>query len=316
MLEVPPLTAALRLNICSGKMNSVKLKASKVAAARDLTVAVTSPHTEKFVYAVLRLLRPVARLILGHMTGTLLLDLMRRVLVEEAWSKLNKDKEGKVTLSEVALLTGMDSRMLKQLMNTPLRCTEAEISREAMVMNRWQSDPEFVDPQTGKAKLLLIFGRGATLQGLVSSVAGRNVTVQTVLDRLISNGNVEIFDGHWVRLISDHLYVFKKGTEKLMEEGTDALQRLAYTVEHNLSCDGASAEKHFHRLLGTLRLTPTQAEKMRERLQRLLREQSAVADEMIDQPVEELVAQAEPFKVGVGYFYWEEECHPTQKSGP
>lgn len=280
---------------------------------KALTEVVTTPHTEKFVYAILRLLRPIARLVLGRMTGTLLLDLMRRVLVEEACRKLEDDNDGRVTLSEVALLTGIDSRMVKQLMTTPPSCTEADISREAMVLFRWCNDSDFADPQSGQPADLLMFGPGATFQGLVSRVAGRNVTVQTLLERLEKNGNVEVINEHWVRLVSHYYNVIEDDEEPMLESGSFAIANLGKTISHNLDHRGEMAQKWIQQQRWSTSLPIERVAELRQQLDNLLRQQVGEATQVIETHESTKVTELNEVMVGVGYFYW--ECSDQSADG-
>lgn len=163
----------------------------------------TCPVTERWVNSMISMLRPMIRLVLGRMTGTLFVDLVRRVLVEEAYQHLIEKREGKVTLSELALVTGMDSRVIKQMMNSSCYYTAANLCGEARVLNTWKNDNAYRDKDDGSVKDLLLFGPGQTFQALVTREAGRNVTVQTVLEPLLEKKNVALLGDHKIRLLSD-----------------------------------------------------------------------------------------------------------------
>ncbi|GAB4193216.1 MAG: hypothetical protein Tsb002_23490 [Wenzhouxiangellaceae bacterium] len=279
---------------------------------KALTTTVTTPFTEKFIASILRMLRPVARLALGRMTGTLLLDLMRRVLVEEAWRQLQRDKPGKVTLSEVALLTGMDSRMVKQLIKTPLSCTEEDISREAMVLARWKNDPEFIN-DNGEPARLLIFGPGATFQGLVTRVAGRNVTVQTVLDRLLRNNNVKVHREHWLDMQSHYYNVIEDDEERMLESGSTALQNLGDTLAHNLAHRDDPGARWIQQRRWSTTLPADRVESLRRQMDQLLRRQIDEATRTIEAHENAGLHDLNQPMVGVGYYYWEgHECGDTR----
>ena len=124
-------------------------------------------------------------------------------MVDEAYNILKAKHSGKVTLSELALMTGMDSRVIKQMMKNSPHYTAADLCGEARVLRAWMNDESYRDEVNGRVKDLLLFGPGQTFQALVTKEAGRNVTVQTVLEPLLEKKNVTLLDQHRVRLISD-----------------------------------------------------------------------------------------------------------------
>ena len=71
----------------------------------------------------------------------------------------------------------------------------ASANPENTLIDIWNSDTTFQDPNTQKAAILPIEGKGRTFQTLVLRAIGRNITVKTVLDRLLKGGTVQIVDG-------------------------------------------------------------------------------------------------------------------------
>lgn len=289
---------------------------------KALTQVVTTPYTDKFVRSVIGLLRPLVRLVLGRMTGTVLLDLLRRVLVQEAFNQLSEKNQGKVTLSEIALLTGIDSRMVKQLMRNPPSCTEADLSGEAKVLYFWKNDVNYHDSKTGRPADLLLFGPGNTFQSLVSRAAGRNVTVQTVLERLSSNGNVVIVGEHWVRMISHCYQVIDRASGHCPGDDCVAMQNLGLTLMHNMYTreqmavsqgdgPGGSASPIWVQKQCILSgLSQEQAANLRHAIERLLAEQISTTERVMSQLTNAqtaLTVAPEELNVGVGYFYWEKQ---------
>ena len=60
----------------------------------------------------------------------------------------------------------------------------------------WTSDPFFQDPETKQPVALPIVGKGRTFQTLVLRSIGRNITVKTVIGRLLASNNVRVVQEH------------------------------------------------------------------------------------------------------------------------
>ena len=58
-------------------------------------------------------------------------------------------------------------------------------SDENTLIDIWNSDQRFRDSEMNKPAILPIEGKGRTFQSLVLKAIGRNITVKTVLDRLL-----------------------------------------------------------------------------------------------------------------------------------
>lgn len=164
------------------------------------THPITSPTSEIVVNSAINVLRVFVCLFMGRMSCDMMLGLLRRVLVEEACRKVAVENNGKVILSRVALLTGVRTQNINELADQPLQCTEADLVPEAMILSRWANDPRYRHPESDRPIDLLIYGTGLTFQRLVSAVAGRGVTTQTVLEKLERNGNISFLNEHWLRL--------------------------------------------------------------------------------------------------------------------
>ena len=68
----------------------------------------------------------------------------------------------------------------------------------------------------------------------MSSTIGRNVTYQTVLERLLESGNVEIENDEFVRLVSPYYQPVKASEQTIIDAGSLSIGRLTETVLFNL----------------------------------------------------------------------------------
>lgn len=191
----------------------------------------------RLALAIERVIRPFIKLIVGRVSCGFLIQQIKRIYIEEArrWIEKN-DHHGRVTKSKLAMLTGLDTRTISAI--------EAETSEsdnfrivdlcpEAGVLEKWRTSKSFTD-ENGNPKVLPIFGKSIAFQALVGSVVGRNVTCQTVLERLVDSGNIEIVDDDFVRLVNPFYQPIRPSDETIIEAGSWSISRLVDTVAHNL----------------------------------------------------------------------------------
>ena len=250
-----------------------------------------------------RMLRPIIRLIVGRVSCGFLVQQIRRIYIEEArrWIQEN-DSKGRVTKSKLAMLTGLDTRTISSIeehTSESANCSVADLCPEAGVLHKWRSNKTFTDDE-GNPKQLPIFGKSIAFQALVGSVVGRNVTCQTVLERLTESGNVEIVDGDYVRMVDPYFHPVKASDETIIDTGSFSIARLTSTVGHNLA-----SRKKSDRLLQQDRLSRRIPAELEEPLVAELREK--LEKQILD--IEEVLDRyeaAEPEEgqktIGVGWF--------------
>lgn len=190
--------------------------------------------------AIERVIRPFVRLIVGRISCGFLVQQIKRIYIEEArgWIEKN-DHHGRVTKSKLAMLSGLDTRTISAIESqgsSPEDCTVGDLCAEAGVLYRWTSNPEFQDAG-GEPRILPIMGKSRSFQSLVSSTIGRNVTYQTVLERLLESGNVEIENDEFVRLVSPYYQPVKASEQTIIDAGSLSIGRLTETIGYNLNRD-------------------------------------------------------------------------------
>lgn len=191
--------------------------------------------------AIERVIRPFIRLIVGRISCGFLVQQIKRIYIEEArrWIESN-DQNGRVTKSKLAMLSGLDTRTISTIeaqCANPEECTVGDLCAEAGVLYRWASNLEFQD-DSGEPRRLPIMGKSRSFQSLVSSTIGRNVTYQTVLERLLESGNVEIEQDEFVRLVSPYYQPVKASEQTIIDAGSLSIGRLTETVLHNMNTTG------------------------------------------------------------------------------
>lgn len=264
------------------------------------------------VKSVERMFRPMVRLLVGRVSCNVLVDLIKQMFVQEARRELrSQDPDRRITKSALALITGLDTRAITALEDSSHEYSIVDLSPEAAVLAVWASDAMFRDEQTGEPRVLPIYGRGLTFQNLVTRTVGRNVTCPTVLEKLTESGNIEVVDDNFVRLKERFYKPVRDSVRTVLETGSLAINRLASTIDHNLSCDGSSEQKWIQQDRWTRKLSPSRAAALRAEMRTLLERHIAEAEECIE-PFEEPVRTENHSSAGVGWYYWEDT--PDQNS--
>ena len=139
------------------------------------------------------LFRKIVRLLIGTISFPVLTDSLKSIYVEEAKRKLDQSGS-KPTNSAIALMTGLDTRVVSAVLkeNNNTNVIPKSANPENTLIDIWNSDAQFRDAETNKPAILPIEGKGRTFQSLVLRAIGRNITVKTVLDRLLKGGTVEV----------------------------------------------------------------------------------------------------------------------------
>lgn len=257
------------------------------------------------VHQVLPLLfRKIVRLLVGTISFPVLADLLKSLYVEEAERKLEQSGS-KPTKSAVALITGLDTRVVSSVLKDKYSETSVSISAnpENTLIDIWNSEAAFQDPKTKKAAILPIEGKGRTFQTLVLRAIGRNITVKTVLDRLLKGGTVQIVEGDIprVELISKFYNPISSDNAKATEIGLLESSRVLSAVLHNMGTDRDHRVPQQGRW--TYRLDPKNYKKFRNEVRQLLEKQIAEGDALLEK-FEEPKKQPDQLTVGIGWYQW------------
>jgi len=198
-------------------------------------------HLKPLSAAVLRLLRPLVRLLLrnGVSYGTFS-DLAKWVYVDVARKEFAISGR-KQSTSRVSVITGLSRKevMRVQKLSQPDDQAKTEkYNRAARVIAAWRRESDFLDGK-GKPAPLPIAGSGATFTELVKRFSG-DVPVRATLDELVRVGAVERLEDGTVCLRTRAYVPESSDTEKLQILGTD-VGHLISTIDHNLKHDPSSA---------------------------------------------------------------------------
>jgi len=264
--------------------------------------------------AMTRMVRPIVRFAVGRVSCAALVNLLREIYVEEARKHLQtQNPERRVTRSALALLCGMDGRAIKAFEDQAERdYSPSDVCSEAHILEMWNNDEAFLD-EAGRPAQLLIHGPQGTFQRLVSRAAGRAVTPQTALERLLESGNIELCDGDTrVRLIDPFYKPVRDSEKTAIEAGSLAISRLGRSVVHNTSRAPQQDAPWLQQDRWSFRIPADRLESIRTEVRAILERHIGEMEGYLESE-EKVPAEATECSVGVGWYYWEDS--PRTRSG-
>jgi hypothetical protein len=251
-----------------------------------------------------RVFRKLVRLVIGTVSLPALTDILKAIYVEEAQKKLEREGS-KPTKSAIALMTGLDTRVVSTILAQNFKDTiqNQSVNPEHALIDMWSSDPFFQDSETGKPAKLPIVGRGRTFQTLVLRAVGRNITVKTVISRLLASGNIKVVqeDVEKVELLSMLYSPISDDRAKQTEVGLIEASRILTAVTHNMRADSESRVPQQGRW--TYRLNPKRYKDFRKEVRALLEKQIKEGESLLEE-FEEPTKQPGQITVGIGWYQW------------
>ena len=264
-------------------------------------------------------LRKLIRLLVGRLSLIRLTEMIRTIYIQEAEARHTNEFPGKkVSLSQLSLLTGIDTRTLSKLKNSesyaqPVHENHTflkEMTPETRILSVWMSDPRFFDYDMGRPMVLGLDPGKRSIHELVSRAIGsRGLTIQSIIQRLVSAGSIEVDqEARQVSLLTDTYYPFLTDDEAgMLDVGFSTAASLFSTVNTNLNRTHVGREKLFQRSSFTHQLSPKRQEEFRQVLHDFL-EQSDIECKSIMAEVEDNVPLPGQITAGVSMFYFEESA--------
>ncbi|MGI9302665.1 MAG: DUF6502 family protein, partial [Gammaproteobacteria bacterium] len=197
-------------------------------------------HSDVISKAVMRLLRPLARILLREGASfETFSELAKRVFIDVAETEFTVENK-KQSTARVSLLTGINRKEVARIRKLP-SIQESEIegsfNRAVEVISGWLRDAAFHD-SSGEPLDLPFKGKGSFSE-LVRRY-GRDMPPRAVADELLRVQAVELSEDKRMRL-KTRGYVPSAGTlEKLQMLGTDGADLVA-AIDHNLTHPPAEA---------------------------------------------------------------------------
>ena len=251
-----------------------------------------------------RVFRKVVRLVIGSVSVPALLEILKVIYVEEAQKKLLREGS-KPTKSAIALITGLDTRVVSTILDQNLDATikNQNVTPENDLIDMWAGDPFFRDSETGGPASLPISGRGRTFQGLVLKSIGRNITVKTVMDRLLIGGSIRVNRGDidTVELVSELYLPVTDNRSRLTEVGLLEASRVMGAVIHNMNSSVETRVPQQGRW--TYRMDAKKYKEFRKKAKQLLSRQIKEGESLLE-GFEEATKQPGQITVGIGWYQW------------
>lgn len=233
-----------------------------------------------------------------------MMEIIRVIYVEEAERKLSRNGS-RPTKSALALMTGLDTRVVTSVMKSKfdVALEPKQICAENALLDMWANDPFFQDPKTGEPAILPVEGRGRTFQGLILKSIGRNITVKTVLDRLLSSENIKLHSDaiERVELLSQFYSPISDDAAKMTDIAYVESSRVLSAAIHNMNTDPELRVPQQGRW--TYRLAPENYLKFRMEARDLLDKQIREGEQLLEK-YEEVKKQPGQLTVGIGWYQW------------
>jgi len=211
---------------------------------------VDSSHKLQLARAVVRMLRPLIRLLIRHeVTHTDLNELIRQTYVEVAFNHFSIPNQ-EMTNSRVAVLTGLSRKEVVR-MHDALKNNEElqrqKPNRAQRVVNGWLSDKEFLDKESNPSVLpirkLKAGKQHGSFMALVKRYSG-DITYGAVLEELNHIGVTQQPDEKTVKLVNS-AYVPRKDELEQVRVIATSVADLFNTTIHNI--DAKDINKRFQR---------------------------------------------------------------------
>lgn len=257
--------------------------------------------------AAYRLARVFVRMFGPYLQTSVLVDMTRQAGVEYAVERCQEQTgTGKPTLTEISLITGLDTRTVKKMMERPKQLDDYQICAEAAILARWAREPAWRDPITGQPADIPIFGTDGSFQGLVVRLAGRGISTRAVLQRLEAAGNVIVINKHFVRLVDPNWRFIEDNEHEFLDYGSQALSSLANTIQFNMQHRRQPENRRVERRVYTVRVTEKDIPELREKMNALILKQKDEAHGLLETFEPKSISHDTRHAVGIGYYYWED----------
>ena len=194
-------------------------------------------HLKPLFAAILRLLRPLVRILLRNgVSYSTFADFAKWVYVDVA-SKEFGIKGRKQSTSRVSVITGLSRKevmRVRKLSRPDDRESSEKYNRAARVIAAWRRDKNFLDTK-GRPAPLPLSDTGASFSELVKRFSG-DIPVRATLDELIRVGAVKRLEDGKISLLTRTYVAESSDADKLHIMGTD-VAHLISTIDHNLKSD-------------------------------------------------------------------------------
>lgn len=277
--------------------------------------AQTSDKTERMIQALHRASDALVWLFSRFITGRVIIEAVTQSVVKYAWVQMHNtepdtERMRKTSLTRLAMFTGMDTRVVRKILNEPMRAREEHLSVEAAILSAWAKDPSLRSAETGKPCDIPIFGAWGTFEGFVQRYAGRGVSVRYVLERLVKHGNVKEVSKHFVRLVTPDWHLCVNGEDEALFCIACSIEKLSHTALHNIEHISEPDKKWVERWRYTYLIPEDKRAKAEEELNRHLIQSWEEAG-VILRKYENPEHSGPVVEIGAGFYFWNGN-HPAK----
>ncbi len=190
------------------------------------------------VSACLRLLRPLARILLRHGLSSYDFARMANIAFVRAAGDILREQGKPVSFSRVSAITGLHRHLVSDIVNSPEEAapdpaTDKDYRRNrlARVLSGWFESPSYTDPD-GRPRQLPMDGPEPSFASLVRAFSG-DIYPRIILDELLEAGAATVVADGSVRALARRYTTGGAEPEALEHLGSTARDVFS-TLEHNL----------------------------------------------------------------------------------
>ena len=209
-----------------------------------------------FVDACLRLLRPLARIMLRHGLSTYDFSRIANIAFVRAAGDILREQGKPVSFSRVSAITGLHRHVVSDIVNSPSAGGQDSSvdkdyrrNRLARVLTGWFESPRYTDSD-GRPLLLAVDGPEPSFATLVRAFSG-DIYPRIILDELLEVGAVRVLKDGSVKALSRRYT--SGGAEPAAIQHLGIVARDVFsTLEHNLA--NPSDQRHYDDTVVSLKL--------------------------------------------------------------
>ena len=192
----------------------------------------------EIIAACLRLLRPLARIMLRHGLSTYDFSRIANIAFVRAAGDILREQGKPVSFSRVSAITGLHRHVVSDIVNSPDDgttdpSTEKDYRRNRLsrVLTGWFESPLYTDGE-GKPLVLAVDGPEPSFASLVRAFSG-DIYPRIILDELIEVGAVRILKDGGIRAVARRYTTGGAEPAAIRQLGSTARDVFS-TLEHNL----------------------------------------------------------------------------------
>lgn len=191
------------------------------------------------VQACLRLLRPLARIMLRHGLSTYDFSRIANIAFVQAARDILSEQGKPLSFSRVSTITGLHRHVVSDIVNSGSDATpdttgdkDYRRNRLARVLSGWFENPVYTDAE-GRPRVLHFDGPAPSFESLVHDFSG-DIYPKIILDELLQVGAVRALKDGTLRAVTRR-YTLGGADPAALEQLGQSARDLFSTLEHNIT---------------------------------------------------------------------------------